>query len=620
MVYQRLQTDITSDISKRVSNAVDEAMLLNVIDSDTAGGLKINNPKPGNLYCLPKIHKCPGSKTPPPRPICNSKQTPTEKISEWVDDQLQPLVKELPSYIQDDNDFLRKIDNINETHHLPPDTLLVTWDVKSLYTNIPEQGGTAACRHYLSSNGRSINVIEIVMKFVGLILNCNHFTFGNAFFLQKSGTAMGTRMAPSYANLFMGFLETDLLNSAPEKPLVWYRYIDDVFFIWTHGREKYEEFFRFCNNNRFGMIFEVTKDSVSNISVPFLDVLVILLNGKLKTDLYSKPTDKFQYLNFASCHPYHQKANLPYGLALRIRRICSSMVDFKRHGKELIVRLRRRGYKLGLIKDGLCKAAALSREDLLYNQQQRQSHIANRIIFSTTYNPRIPHLQQKLQELQPILHASERCKEIFPDPPLIAYRRNRNLNDLLVSRRLPPDTEIKQSNTSATEVDRGSCVCEECGRSFKNPRGKLIHHRLMHQNKAGREKLGVGFHKCGDKRCNTCRKGTFGEKITITSTQKEFTLHQTMTCKSSNVIYCITCTKCWAQYIGETGQEIHQRQAGHLHDINTNVAGLPYVRHFKKCGIEHYTITGVEKLRSRDPQIRKTREGFYKKLFKVQIV
>ena len=93
-----------------------------------------------------------------------------------------------------------------------------------------------------------------------------------------------------------------------------------------------------------------------------------------------------------------------------------------------------------------------------------------------------------------------------------------------------------------------------------------------------------------------------------------------MTCKTSNVIYCITCTKCWEQYIGETGQEIHQRQTGHLNDINRNESGLLYVRHFRKCGIEHYTITGVEKVRSRDPQIRKLRESFYKKLFKVQIV
>ena len=180
----------------------------------------------------------------------------------------------------------------------------------------------------------------------------------------------------------------------------------------------------------------------------------------LRTDLYCKPTDRFQYLNFSSCHPYQQKANLPYGLALRIRRICSSATDFKKHCKELSARLRQRGYKLGLIKDGIRKASALSREDLLYSQQQRD-RTEKRIIFSTTYNPRLPNLHQKLQELQPILHASERCKRIFEKPPLVAYRRNRNLSDLLVSRRLPPDTNISASNTQP--IDRSSCVCEECG-------------------------------------------------------------------------------------------------------------------------------------------------------------
>ena len=78
-VYQRLQSDCTASMSKRVNAAIDEAMLTGVINSDTAEGLKVTNPKPGNLYLLPKIHKKPGSKKPPPRPICNSRNTLTEK-------------------------------------------------------------------------------------------------------------------------------------------------------------------------------------------------------------------------------------------------------------------------------------------------------------------------------------------------------------------------------------------------------------------------------------------------------------------------------------------------------------------------------------------------------------
>ena len=85
------------------------------------------------------------------------------------------------------------------------------------------------------------------------------------------------------------------------------------------------------------------------------------------------------------------------------------------------------------------------------------------------------------------------------------------------------------------------------------------------------------------------------------------------------MIYCLTCKKCHDQYIGETEQEIHARQRGHLSDIRSDEPGLPYVKHFRECGIENYTITGIEKLRDRDPHIRKAREKYYKELFQVQI-
>ena len=616
-IYQRLQSDCTSSISRRVNSAIDEAMLANVIDKDTADGLKVTNPKAGNLYCLPKIHKRPGSKKPPPRPICNSRDTPTEKISQWVDEQLQPLVKELPSYIKDDNDFLRKINQINDEHSLPPGTILATWDVKSLYTNIPKEGGLEGCRHFLSTSGRSTIVIEVILKFIGLILNCNIFRFGSEFYLQKSGTAMGTKMAPSYANLFMGYVEQDLLARSEKKPLVWFRYIDDIFFVWTHGKEAHDEFLQFCNNNEHGLIFEVTPESVSTSSVPFLDIRTILQNNKLQTDLYVKPTDKAQYLNFKSSHPYHQKASLPFGLALRIKRICSNAEDFKRHCNTLIIHLRKRGFKLGLIKDAIKKASALKREDLLAPTEDRQKD--ERMIFSTTYNPMIPDLREKIYDLQPILESSEKCKTLYPEPPIIAYRRNRSLNDLLVSRRLPLDTQIypPETRNSTTTIDRENKVCEECGLSFSSGRGKTIHFTKMHAKEQAQTP--IGFSRCGDPRCNTCKLGTFGTTIPITSTNSTFTIKHRLTCKTSNVIYCITCKKCHDQYIGETEQELHSRQRGHLSDIRLNVSGLPYVDHFQICGIENYTITAVEKVRRNDVDTRRSREVFYKKHFDVKI-
>ena len=62
-------------------------------------------------------------------------------LLKWIDIQLQPLVKKLPLYLKDDNDFLCKTDKLNDKQTIPPNVLLVTWDVKSLYTNNPHKEG-----------------------------------------------------------------------------------------------------------------------------------------------------------------------------------------------------------------------------------------------------------------------------------------------------------------------------------------------------------------------------------------------------------------------------------------------------------------------------------------------
>ena len=64
----------------------------------------------------------------------------------------------------------------------------------------------------------------------------NSFEFNNTFYIQTYGTAMGTRMGPSYANLFLAKFETDALSHAPQQPHTWWRFIDDIFMIWTHRR------------------------------------------------------------------------------------------------------------------------------------------------------------------------------------------------------------------------------------------------------------------------------------------------------------------------------------------------------------------------------------------------
>ena len=98
-------------------------------------------------------------------------------LSKCIDIQLQPLVKKLPSYLKDDNDFLRKIDELNDKQTIPPNALLVTWDVKSLYTNIPHKKGLGALEKTPQNEDVPHKKIETIIDFSKLVLTCNYLNF-----------------------------------------------------------------------------------------------------------------------------------------------------------------------------------------------------------------------------------------------------------------------------------------------------------------------------------------------------------------------------------------------------------------------------------------------------------
>ena len=131
---------------------------------------------------------------------------------------------------------------------------------------------------------------------------------------------MGTPMAPNYANLFMDNFEQNLLRDYSKKsglsPSVWFRFIDDIFFIWNGNKDSQDHFISLTQNyskpkNMKAKIkFEI---HLSINKVLFLDVTVFLKHGKLRTTLFTKHTDSHFYLNTSSCHPSRVLKNIPKG-------------------------------------------------------------------------------------------------------------------------------------------------------------------------------------------------------------------------------------------------------------------------------------------------------------------
>ena len=124
-------------------------------------------------------------------------------------------------------------------------------------------------------------------------------------YLQVQGTAMGTKMAVAFANIFMSAIETEIINKSPHKPLVWKRFIDDIFSLWNVDKEEIYSFIELANNHHPTIKFTA---EVSETETAFLDTCIykgerFKKESILDVRTHFKPTETYQYTCFSSCHP-----------------------------------------------------------------------------------------------------------------------------------------------------------------------------------------------------------------------------------------------------------------------------------------------------------------------------
>ncbi|XP_071141774.1 uncharacterized protein [Mytilus edulis] len=354
--YKELACDPTKEISKKINDVLSEMNKDKQIDDDTYDYLRPDETcTAGRFYLLPKLHK----EGIPGRPIVSANGHPTEKISEFVDYHLRPHVKQLPSHIQDTTDYLKKLNSLSP---LPNNTILVSMDVCSLYTNIPKDEGIAACEKVWNTRKDKHPQTDCLVQLLKLVLENNNFIFNDKHFLQIDGTSMGTKMAPSFANIFMGDLEERILLSVPYKPLSWLRFIDDIDMKWNDTAEHLQDFLDHCNQFHHSIKFT---SEFSSEKIGFLDTTTFVKNGIMTTDLHTKKTDKHQFLSPKSCHPKHCSRSIPYSQAIRLKRICSSESKLNYRLGQLKTQLKSRGYKTKNITDAFDKAQEKDRASLM---------------------------------------------------------------------------------------------------------------------------------------------------------------------------------------------------------------------------------------------------------------
>ena len=452
---------------------------------------------------------------------------------------MQPHLPLIDSYLRDSRSLIGLIENIQ----FPPDVLLVTIDVKSLYLNIPQDEGVKVCLDRIYGDSTELDPPpfprSLAQTLMNTVLGHNYFEFNGSMFKQIQGTAMGTKMAPAFACLFMAHLEESFLRDRSLQPLMWRRYIDDILCVWPHPREDLSVFLTDLED--FHSVISYTHE-ISDDSAVFLD-LEIYKGTRFKNDCtldlrpHFKVTNSFQYLHYSSCHPRALFKGLVSGELKRILRASSDQHTYNRVKQALLHRFQARGYPAWL----LTKVSA----EVNFDSRQRQlSSPAN----CDERRP-LPFIVQYNQTVS----SSHLRAALSPPPslprPILCYKGNKNVRSILVRARVPGSTCPPKATTAINlpviPTFRGSSA------------------------------------PCGTPCCRCCPLMSKRESIYI-SNNTTATLPRA-NCSSSVLVYLMECKLCAnrARYVGQTSRPLHTHMAGHRAALSSG-KNMPLYTHLRK--------------------------------------
>ncbi|CAJ0956185.1 unnamed protein product [Ranitomeya imitator] len=280
--YTPIPYNPTFEIAKQIQRVVTHYQGLGIIDSRLGDFLINRHPVTPVFYTLPKVHK--DLWKPPGRPIVESTNSLLSPLAITLEKILSPTVPNMRSFTKDTAHFLKLLRDLGP---LPPQSVLVTMDVTSLYTSIGHQQGIEAVMTYLQQHTTfTTDKLSFCRDLLGLVLTKNFFLFEDQYYMQQKGTAMGSNVAPPYANIFMDFFENTFVYCHPlfiSHVFFWQRYIDDVFLIWMGDVETLIGFHNDLNLCTSNIEFSIQYD---HGSINFLDTLVLIRSGGLvETDL-----------------------------------------------------------------------------------------------------------------------------------------------------------------------------------------------------------------------------------------------------------------------------------------------------------------------------------------------
>ena len=269
------------------------------------------------MYGLPKVHK----ENVPLRPILSTVCSTQRPVAEYLKSLLQPVQEKYSNFCTTDSfNFVSEIKSVLTSKN----SFMCSYDIKSLFTNIPLKEVTKICADTLYDDENITPPPFCKSVFIKLLefSTCGvAFSFNDTMYRITDGLGMGNVLSSLLANIYVGYLEQKIFSAhCKYHPELYRRQVNDTFALFR-CKEDSVAFFKLLNSIS---CLEFTMEEEHECKLPFLDILIEREAACFKTSVYRKPTFAGSYQRWTSFSPQSRKISLIEMLVHRAINICST--------------------------------------------------------------------------------------------------------------------------------------------------------------------------------------------------------------------------------------------------------------------------------------------------------
>ena len=447
--YQRVQQFPYDAIINRVRNIMHLCRLPRYQKTKLLDQTRHASQEPASFYAMPKIHK---KKLHASRPIAAQHSYVLTPLSRALARVLVEEVQKISSIPTNSKQVAQTLDQFVFQN----DGVFLTFDVEACYPNIDQ-------RDSLKILGENVPVLSehggFWLKILQLILFNNYVEYDDQIYRQMEGTAMGTAVAPPYANLYLHYKFDTVLSQYDDRLQFYRRFIDDGFAIVDSigtGLQLMRDL-NSCSN--MSLTHELSQNHAIFLDFEIYKGVRFTQNRMIDFRPYFKPTNRFLYLPACSNHPSYMQLSIIRGEAIRCLRNSSNKIVWLESMHKIFKGLIARGYQGFDIQRRWRSVRWEDRQKWLYNAGG-EAERPDGIIVTTRYHPlttnvwkRLTKLHAPTRQLRPrTMSYNVRQKAVIDAwPPTIVFKEFRKIGNVLVKAR---DTGKQEDGTRRLNLNQ----------------------------------------------------------------------------------------------------------------------------------------------------------------------